>query len=127
MSLADTYLAQFKALQSEVASKFAKLQSALSSLDKQVSALYHEIERLDFEGQDGISASYAAVTMLQTVLRQRRVIKGEIAQLGPLNSAIQSSCDKAADQCRKKAEKNNQIRQSLNVTLTINDIGGITL
>lgn len=123
MPIVDGYLAQYRQLHSEVMSKYQRLQNALSAADRQISAIYHEIEKTDLTYASG----HAAAVMLQSVLRRRRVVKGEIAQLRPLHESITKTYDKVVHQHREQAAKDEQIRRQLNVTLTIEDIGGISL
>ncbi|WP_028560910.1 hypothetical protein [Paenibacillus pinihumi] len=123
MPIVDSYLARYRNLNSEVMSKYQKLTNALSEVDREVSAIYHEIEKLDLTETCG----HAAAVMLQQVLHRRRVIKGELAQLLPLFRALNGQCSKVIQKHREQAAKNDEIRRSLNVTLTIEDIGGIRL
>ncbi|MEK3868374.1 MULTISPECIES: hypothetical protein [unclassified Paenibacillus] len=119
MSNSKTYFDALLTLQEEVNSAFSILSRKQSELDRQVTAIYHDIEAHDLDSDSG----YAAAVCLQEVLRQRRVVKDEVARMSPLHRFLNDHTDALREDYRKRVEKSEEIRRTLNVTLTIEDVG----
>lgn len=91
-----------------------------SVLDKELSALSHEIEAATLDTQCG----YQLVHRLQDVLKRRHVIKDELARIQSVKLALDSSVNTVNQRYQTSVKKSNRIRRSLNVTMTITDVVG---
>lgn len=120
MSLSETYLAQLHTLHTGVVGTFDRLNRMQSEMDREVSAIYHEIEKMELDEASALGAA----RLLQGALRKRRVVKDEIVRLQPIYQMLTTNVDETDKQYRKRVTKSDEIRRSLNVTLKIEDIGG---
>lgn len=120
MSLSDSYLQQLHTLHAGVSETYNRLNRMQSEMDRQISGVYHEIEKMEIDEVTGP----AAVKLLQDVLRKRRVVKDELIRLQPIYCMLADHVDETEKQYRKRVAKSDEIRRSLNVTLNFNDIGG---
>lgn len=126
MCLAGSYLTQLQRLTDEISRDRAKLSELNSQLDRDISAIYHEIEKMDLTPDN----AYHICALLQSTLRKRRVVKDEFARMNSITDLIDSNrnrVENAQKRYEKAAASSEKVRQSLNVTLTIHDIGGISL
>lgn len=114
----DVYIGRLRALYTDVVTEKERLITALSKLDRQVSAIYHEIEKCDIDSNNG----YGAALLLQNTLRQRRVVKDALLHLKPVYDMLHANMGSVEKQHHKVVAKSEEVRRSLNVTLTIHDI-----
>ncbi|MCG7386846.1 hypothetical protein [Paenibacillus sp. ACRRY] len=110
----QSYFETLNAVHAELAETYAILNVKQSELDREVSAISHEIERMDLDLEDG----YGVATRLQETLRRRRVVKDEHKRVSLLIRGLtQLSVD-----YRKNEAKSKRICRELNVTMTIADV-----
>jgi len=97
---------------------YRKLRRELSQVDKQINALYHELERTDLCEELGYQYSVA----LQNILRKRRVIKDEFIPLRILRDTFRDSFEHAHKRLSDNRSKSKKIRESLNVSVSIDQV-----
>jgi hypothetical protein len=118
VQLANQYARRMQALCDEVDRVYTALNSEQSRYDKQVSGIYHELEKVELDEASG----FAAVVTLQDVLRKRRVIKDEFTAIDRLR-AVMSGC--MADACKelsRQADKHARWCADFRITLSISDV-----
>lgn len=120
MCMAQCYVDQLNKLNRSVTATYEGLNRMQSTLDKELSAVYHEIEAATLDFQRG----YQLIHRLQDVLKRRRVIKDELARIQAVRLALDSSVNTVNQRYQTIAKKSNRIRRSLNVTMTITDVVG---
>ncbi|MFB6362506.1 hypothetical protein ACFCP7_00410 [Paenibacillus elgii] len=118
MPTSEDYFAQLRTLYANVKDAYDRLNRAQSAADREVSAIYHEIERTEFDDDSAI----AVVLLLQNSLRKRRAIKDEFRRLAPIYEMFNANIGPTEERYFKIAAKSAELRHSLNVTLTISDI-----
>lgn len=118
MSDSQTFFDAFSVLCEDVNTAYTLLSRKQSELDRQVTAIYHEIEAHDLDSDSG----YAAAMCLQDALRRRRVVKDEIARMSPLFQFLNEHADALLKSYHKRVEKSEEIRRTLNVTLTLEEV-----
>ncbi|EES73310.1 hypothetical protein POTG_02062 [Paenibacillus sp. oral taxon 786 str. D14] len=118
MSKSKTYFDALISLRDEVNSAFTLLNRKLSELDRQINAIYHELEKCELDADSG----FAAAVLLQDVLRRRRVVKDEIARMDPLFKFLSDHTGGLIDNYQKRVEKSEEIRRNLNVTLSLEEV-----
>lgn len=121
MPLSDAYLAQLHSLSASVTGTQERLSRLLSEVDCEVSDLYHEIERTDFDE----ASAFSAMTMLQNALHRRRIVKDEMALLTPVRKLLADNLKDTVRSHRRIVAASDKIRRYVN--LKIEDIGGFTL
>jgi predicted nucleic acid-binding Zn-ribbon protein len=77
MCLAKDHLEAINNVMSNLERDYELLKSKQSELDAKLSTMYHEVEVLKFSGVGG----YKKLRQLQILLRERRVVKHELAQM----------------------------------------------
>lgn len=118
MELVNGYMTQLHGIRDAVKASYDALNHEQSRLDKQVSAIYHELEKVDLD----VLGGYAASRQLQAVLRSRRVVKDEIAGIIRLNQKLQSFVSNADKEVQKSAAHHECWKVDFNITLSIHDI-----
>ncbi|MBS4193478.1 hypothetical protein [Lederbergia citri] len=112
------YEKPFESLRSthaEVKRTYYKLKAEMSRTDKQISELYHELEKVDLNEDIGYQYSIA----LQNLLRRRRVIKDEFIPIDIMFQSLSESIESLKERIGRNREKSEEIRASLNVQLRI--------
>lgn len=84
MCIASKYVEVLKETLKNVTKDHRKLSDQLSKYDKEVSEIYHMIETEKFDAARG----YCLSKQLQTKLRERRIIKHEMARLSSLKQTL---------------------------------------
>lgn len=120
MCLAQCYIEQLHKLNESITETFEGLSRMLSSLDKELSAVYHEIEGESFDVYRG----YELAKRAQDVLKRRRVVKDELARMNSVGHTLDNAVKDADKRYRKISKKSEEIRRSLNVTMTFHDLVG---
>lgn len=115
MTLASHYFERLKELHTEIAENFDMLNKMQSEADKQVSAIYHEIEKHDFDESEGFQ--YARE--LKDVLQRRRCIKSELVQLQPAHDLLRRHISEVEREYKRRVKKGEEVARSLNATITI--------
>lgn len=118
MPSAESHFDALLTLHEEVNRDYSLLNRKQSELDRQVTAIYHDLEAHDLE----VDSGYAAAVYLQEVLRRRRVVKDEIARLTPLRHFLNDHVDALLKTYHKRIKKSEEIRRTLNVTLTLEEV-----
>lgn len=103
---------------SEVKHTYYRLKSEMSKTDKQISNLYHELEKTDLTEELGYQYSIA----LQNLLRKRRVIKDEFIPIDIMFQSMSESIENLKERIGRNREKSEEIRSSLNVSLKIAEV-----
>jgi uncharacterized coiled-coil DUF342 family protein len=114
----DLFYEQLRGLYYEVTSFYNELNKRQSQYDKQISEIYHELERAELNHVN----AYEYAIKLQDVLRKRRVVKDELARLQPIRNYVNSTFNELQKQIDRVISKSNEIRKSLNVTLSISEV-----
>lgn len=118
MSNSQTYFDALLALREEVVAAFTTLNRKLSELDRQINAIYHEIEGRELDADSG----FAAAVLLQDTLRKRRVVKDEVASMAPLFKFLSDHTGALVENYHKRTAKSEEIRRNLNITLTLEEV-----
>lgn len=118
MSNSKTYFDALLSLREEINVAHETLNRKQSELDRQVSAIYHDIETRDLDTDSG----YSAAVNLQEALRRRRVVKDEIACLSPLYQFLNDHTDALIKDYRKRTRKSEEFRLTWNVTFTLEEV-----
>lgn len=121
MKLYEVSYTKMKKAYETIKHDYHKLRRELSCVDKQISDLYHELEKTDLSEEMGYQYSVA----LQNLLRKRRVIKDEYIPLGILQDAFQGSFKQAKKRLLGNKSKSEEIRNSLNVSISIDEVVNI--
>ncbi|GCD81917.1 hypothetical protein PTHTG4_09790 [Parageobacillus thermoglucosidasius] len=114
----DSFYEQLQSLYYEITSFYDELNKYQSHYDKQVSAIYHELEKVELTHAN----AYEYALKLQDVLRKRRVVKDELARLQPVYNYINETFNKLQKQIERAISSSNKIRKSLNMTLSISEV-----
>jgi hypothetical protein len=118
-TLSAPYYDQLRSLHADVSVTHERLNRSLSVLDRQLSAVYHEIEK---HGDIDEAYGLGAALLLQSILRKRRVIKDELFRLYPVYNMLKLNMADVETRYSKVAANSVKIRRSLNVTLTIEEV-----
>lgn len=90
----------------------------LSAFDREVSAVYHEIEKTRFD----VVRGYYLAKKLQNVLHRRRAVKSEVVRLQPIYCFLRDNFKNVESVYKERSKKDDEVRTSLNATLTIDDV-----
>lgn len=121
MTLSDAFFDQLRSLHKNVSETYEHLNRLQSELDREVSAVHHDIERDSFD----LFGGHTHAKRLQDILRKRRVIKGEFIRIQPIYNMLAQNFEKVKSSYTRKTAANDKVRSMQNVTLTIDDIGGL--
>jgi hypothetical protein len=112
--VSDAYYKKLTEAYAEVKHTYSKLVMMLSSLDKKISEIYHQVEKSEYEELDAI----ACVFQLKEVLARRRAVKDELARLKPMRDM--------ADMIERRYEgalkASFQVRQELNLKMSLDQV-----
>lgn len=97
---------------------YRKLIGEQSKVDKQISALYHELEKTDLSEELGYQYSRA----LQNLLRKRRVVKDELIPFEILNRELGKAMPNLDEHIMRNRINSENIRTELNVSLSIREV-----
>ncbi|BFH69400.1 hypothetical protein J27TS7_02960 [Paenibacillus dendritiformis] len=120
MCMAQSYVDQLNKLNRSVTATYEGLNRMQSMVDKELSEVYHEIEAATLD----LYREHQLMQRLQDVLKRRRVVKDEFVRIQAVKLALDSSVNKLNQRYLSLAEKSDEIRRSLNVTMTITDVVG---
>lgn len=84
MCKASKYLTELETLTTRIHNDFELLSKKQSEIDKLLSEKYHQLENANFNACEG----YYHAKELQEILRQRRVIKGELSRMNILHATL---------------------------------------
>ena len=118
MNIPENYFEKLHGLYDEVKDAYENLNCMQSALDRKVSDIYHEIEKSEF---DIVQGNDFAKQLKQT-LQYRRVIKDELARLMPVYNMMKNEVGKVDEQYNRAIRKSYEIKESLNVTMGIEDV-----
>ena len=118
MNIPENYFEKLLGLNEEVNEAFKGLNCLQSALDRKISDIYHDIEKSEFDIAQG--NEYAR--QLKETLQYRRVIKDELAKLMPVYNMLRTEVGKVSEQHDRAIRKGYELRQSLNVTLGIEEV-----
>ena len=114
----DAFYEQLERLYRDVTRFYNELNKHQSRYDKELSALYHELEKIELTPTSG----YEFALKLQDVLRKRRVVKDEMARLQPIYNYVAQTFYTLQKQIERAISQSKRVRKSLNVTLSINEV-----
>ncbi|GAA4845678.1 hypothetical protein GCM10023310_24470 [Paenibacillus vulneris] len=112
------YFEQVHSVYENVKIAYERLNKCMSQLDRQISDIYHDLERYDIDE----AAGYSVAVMLQEALRKRRAVKDELLKLRPIYDLLEHNIGEMDKQYAKANKNSANVRRSLNATLTISDI-----
>ncbi|MNW58428.1 hypothetical protein D3C74_362930 [compost metagenome] len=118
MKLDQPLSARYQSLLHEVKETHDLLTAQLSALDRTVSNIYHELERLDLT----ITSGYYAALQLQDTLRRRRVVKDELDGVRGVLETMREAQDTLNQRLKKSEKRSVRWRRELNITLQIEDV-----
>ncbi|RVT62783.1 hypothetical protein [Niallia taxi] len=114
----ENYYEKLVGLYEETKAAYDKLNGLQSALDRQVSRIYHDIEKSEFDLEKG--NEYAL--RLKETLQNRRVVKDELKKLAPVYRMLRDNVSWVEEQYTKVVAKSYELKASLNVTKTINGV-----
>ncbi|MCY8944341.1 hypothetical protein [Bacillus atrophaeus] len=117
-SVASAYVNVIDSILEAMSDDYSDLKKALSDIDKRVSEVYHQIEKSSFNVVQG----YHLAKELKDVLQKRRVIKGEYIKLASFQSMMILGVNSARNRYDQKAEKVQELRDSLNTLIGLSDV-----
>ncbi|MEO2074847.1 MAG: hypothetical protein ABGX20_05570 [Bacillus sp. (in: firmicutes)] len=118
MNIPQNYFEKLLGLNEEVNEAFKSLNCLQSALDRKIAEIYHQIEANEFDIAQG--NEYAK--KLKETLQYRRVIKDEMARLIPVYNMLRAEVGKVNEQYDRAVRKGFELKQSLNVTLGIEEV-----
>ncbi|MEI3606910.1 hypothetical protein SPD48_14495 [Pseudogracilibacillus sp. SE30717A] len=118
MKLYENPYKQMRKNYETIKQNYYRLRDELSRVDKQISALYHDLEKTDLSEEMG----YQYAVALQNMLRKRRIIKDELISLEILRNTFRSSFEQANKRLSGNRTKSEEIRKSLNVCIKIDEV-----
>lgn len=118
MNIPENYFEKLHGLYDEVKASYEQLNGLQSAFDRKVSDIYHDIEKSEF---DIVQGNDYAIKLKET-LQHRRIIKDELARLMPVYKMLRAEFGKVDEQHTRAMWKSCEIRQSLNVTLGIEEV-----
>lgn len=113
------YLAQLRKLNDDVSASQERLSRLLSGVDREVSNIYHTIERTTEIDE---ATAYSAMTKLQDALHRRRIVKDEMALLSPVRRLLADNLKDTEKKYRRAAALSDEIRRYVHIK--IEDITG---
>lgn len=113
---AETYFAELTQLTTDVKAAYQRLNSLQSALDKEVSALYHDLER-----SDAIDSGEFVRKLKETLVR-RRVVKDEMIRLSPVYNMLRNQYGTVEAQYERSVRTSSEVRTQLNSTLSITQV-----
>lgn len=119
MKLVKPLNARHQELTREAKETQDRLIQKLSGLDRAISNIYHELERIDLTPESG----YHAALLLQDILRKRRVIKDEIDGLDGLVSSLVNAQTDIDKRMKNSEKRSRRWHRELNIRLEIEDVG----
>lgn len=120
MCMAQSYVDQLNKLNRSVTATYEGLNRMQSMVDKELSEVYHEIEAATLDPH----REHQLMQRLQDVLKRRRVVKDEFVRIQAVKLALDSSVNAVNQRYQSSVKKSDEIRRSLNVTMTITDVVG---
>lgn len=109
--LSDAYLTKLRTLHADVSDTYERLNRMLSAVDKEISNIYHNVERIEFDGE----SAYAAITLLQDALHRRRAVKDELSCVRPLMQLFANNVDDMNARYRKAVSRSEEMRGPVNL------------
>lgn len=118
MSISVNYFDKFQELYVEVKASYEKLNKLQSALDRKVSDIYHDIERTEFN----IVQGHEIARTLKETLKQRRVVKEELALLFPVYNLLTEHSGRVDEQYNRAVRRSYSIKENLKVTMGIDEV-----
>ncbi|MFD1018679.1 hypothetical protein [Thalassobacillus hwangdonensis] len=115
---AQDYFDQLRYLNEEITVTYERLNALQSRFDKEISEIYHDIERSDFDLTDGLQTTLR----LKEVLQQRRAVKDQLVRIQPMYDLLRRNFRRVNDEYLRRSEKGDQVRSSLNSTMRIEEV-----
>jgi hypothetical protein len=117
--MAMTYYDKLAELYAEMKSEFERLNMMQSAMDKNLSNQYHLLEKAP---ELTVEQGYEFAKRLQDILKKRRVIKQELGLIIPVFFSLKDEMGKIEDRYTKSVRKGYELKQSLNVTMRLEDV-----
>lgn len=114
----ENYYEKLVGLYEETKAAYDKLNGLQSALDKNLSSIYHEIEKSEFDSDGG--HSYAL--KLKETLQYRRVIKDTLQQVSPVYNMLKNNMETVEVRYTRAVAKGYELRESLNVRMTVDEV-----
>jgi hypothetical protein len=116
--LSDVYHRKLVETYNEIQDTYKKMGGIVSTLDRKVNSLYHELEATTEETLDPI----AFTTELKGVLLRRRALKDEMARLRPFIGFGRYTVNELELRYEGAQRVSGEIRQQLNCTMTAEQV-----
>jgi len=114
-----TYYDKLAELYAEMKGEFERLNMMQSAMDKTISNEYHQLEK---SPELTVEQGYEFAKRLQDILKKRRVIKQELGLIIPVFFSLKDEMGKIEDRYTKSVRKGYELKQSLNVTMRLEDV-----
>lgn len=116
----NNYYEKLSELYNEMKSEFERLNTVQSALDKQLSRAYHDLECLPC--LDSAEQGHEFAVRIHDILKRRRVIKQELGLIIPVYFSLKEEMGKIEDRYAKSVRKGYELKQSLGVTMKLEDV-----
>lgn len=116
----NNYYEKLADLYNDMKLEFERLNTVQSALDKQLSRAYHDLECLPCLNDAEHGHQFAV--RIHDILKKRRVIKQELGLIVPVYFSLKEEMGKIEDRYSKSVRKGYELKQSLNVTMKLEDV-----
>jgi hypothetical protein len=117
-SITDNYHHNLLETCGHIRDTYKKLGRMLSAIDRQISGLYHSVEKTDEDELDAI----AYMTQLKALLVRRRAVKDELARLKLFNGLAKHVEGEVGLHYENILRASFEVRQSLNARMTVDTV-----
>lgn len=114
----ENYYEKLVGLYEETKAAYDKMNKLQSALDKQISRIYHDLEANDF----GPEELQEIAAKLKETLQYRRVIKDAHVTVTPVYTMLRDNMNTLEQRYTKAMAKGYELKESLNVKLTIDEV-----
>ncbi|MCA1059769.1 hypothetical protein LCL96_12505 [Rossellomorea aquimaris] len=116
--ISDNYHRRIVNTYKELLETDKKLRMMQSALDRQISDIYHTIEKTSHQDLDAI----AYTSELKRLLTRRRVVKDEMARMKPFVYIARNTLEDVERRYEGALLKSFELRQQLNVTMSVEEV-----
>lgn len=112
------YHTKFNELLAELNGERTKLVAELSKLDKYVSSLYHELEKVELAEE----FAFSFTSHLHDVLKKRRVVKDELARLDAVLHPVMAVENEVKELVVRRKNVSKRWKREFKMQLSIEEI-----
>lgn len=109
MTGSDVIYEQLRKIHESISESFDSLRKLQSDMDREVAAIYHEIEGAKFD----VVRGYRFAKRLQDVLLRRRDVKAELAKMQPMHGMFRDRFAETQSSYMRQSAKDVEIRAKL--------------